>query len=109
MFVVSASDKPEVETPFPGVTRKGLVWGERMLITQIILRSGSVVSKHAHPYEQMGYCIRGAIELEVEGQKAVCRAGSAWSIPADAKHAARGLENSLLVEMFSPPRDDYKD
>jgi len=109
MFVVNAKDKPEVPSPFKGVTRKNLVWGERMLITQIIMRAGSVVDEHAHPYEQMGYCVKGAIELEVEGEKQVCREGAAWSIPSGAKHAASGLENSILVEAFSPPRDDYKD
>jgi quercetin dioxygenase-like cupin family protein len=109
MFVVDSADKPEVESPFPGVGRKSLVWGERMLLTQIIMRQDSVVERHDHPYEQMGYCIQGAIELEVGDEKAICRAGSAWTIPAGASHAATGLENSILVEAFSPPRDDYKD
>ncbi len=109
MFVVDSADKPEVESPFQGVGRKGLVWGERMLFTQIIMRQDSVVERHDHPYEQMGYCIEGAIELEVEDEKAVCGAGSAWTIPSGARHAARALEDSLLVEAFSPPRDDYKD
>lgn len=109
MFVVDAGQKPEVKSPFPGVTRKNLVWGERMLLTQIIMRSGSVVAAHDHPYEQMGYCITGAIELQVGSEKRVCRAGTAWSIPSGAEHAAVALENSVLVEAFSPPRDDYKD
>ena len=109
MFVVDSKDKPEVESPFPGVARKNLVWGERMLFTQIIMRASSVVEEHDHPYEQMGYCIDGAIELKVGDEKHICRSGSAWSIPSGARHAAVALENSVLVEAFSPPRDDYKD
>jgi len=109
MFVVDSADKPEVESPFLGVGRKNLVWGECMLFTQIIMRQESVVERHNHPYEQMGYCIQGAIELEVEDEKRICRAGFAWTIPSGVRHAATALENSILVEAFSPPRDDYKD
>tara|TARA_B100001123_G_C15072195_1_gene932071 strand:- start:552 stop:881 length:330 start_codon:yes stop_codon:yes gene_type:complete len=109
MLFRNSADKDPVQTPFDGVMRNTLVWGEKTLLMQISIENGAVVTMHDHPHEQVGYCIKGCIELEIEGEIQTCPAGSAWVIPGGAKHEARALEDSLLIELFSPPREDYKD
>ena len=103
---IDSSEAKPVDSPFPGVELKIMVHGERMMLNQVHVEAGGCVTMHNHPNEQIGYCVSGAIELEVEGEKKVCRAGSAWIIPGGANHEATAIEPSILVEAFSPIRSD---
>ena len=100
---VDSADIDLADTPFSGVKRKKLVQHENTLLYEIHIEGGGCVSTHHHPHEQAGYLIRGAIELEVAGEKRVCRPGSAWVIPGDTPHGATAIEPTVLIEIFSPP------
>lgn len=103
---IHSSDAKSVDSPFSGVELKILVHGDRMMLNQVHVEAGGCVTMHNHPNEQIGYCVQGAIELEVEGERRVCRAGSAWIIPGGANHEATAIEPSVLIEAFSPIRSD---
>ncbi len=98
---------PPVEL-WPGVTRKTLVWGERTMLCQITLGEGQVVAAHQHPHEQIGYVVAGRLRFIVDGQTADLEAGDGYIIPGGATHEVHGLEDSIAIDIFSPPREDYR-
>ena len=91
----------------PGVNRKTLVYGEKTLLAEFILTKGSMISEHAHPYEQTGYLVKGKLRFTIGSEIIDAEPGDSWCIPSDKIHGAEVLEDSLAIEMFSPVREDY--
>lgn len=93
---------------WPGVTRRTLVWGQHTMLCEIRLDRGQVVPAHQHPHEQIGYVAQGKLQFTVDGQTAVLSAGDGYLIASGLVHEVHALEDSLAVDIFSPPREDYK-
>jgi quercetin dioxygenase-like cupin family protein len=94
-------------TPLGGIRQKTTVWGEKSLMTEFLLDKGAKLPRHAHPYEQTGYLVKGHIRLRVEDEEFDATPGDSWSIIANAMHGAEILEDSVAIEVFSPVRKDY--
>jgi quercetin dioxygenase-like cupin family protein len=105
--VVRASNVEPVEM-VPGVWRRTLAWGERLMVVQVTLEEGAVVPAHRHPHEQITYIVEGELSMEVEGRTYVLRAGDSLLFSADVKHGATALKRTLVIDTFSPPREEYK-
>lgn len=90
-----------------GIEQKTLVYGERTLLAEFLLKEGSVVPEHAHPYEQTGYLVSGHMVFIVGNARHDFMAGDSWCIPMNVEHGAEVLEDSVVVEVFSPVREDY--
>jgi len=90
-----------------GITRKTLVYGEKTLMTEFKLKRGSVLPAHSHPHEQTGYLVSGHMVLSIGGTDYDIRPGDAWVIAGDAVHSAVVKEDCVVVEVFSPVREDY--
>lgn len=82
--------------------------GERMMVTLMTFKKEQQVGVHSHPHEQAGYCIQGRFELTIGGTPTVIEANASYIIPGDTPHSYRVLEDALAVEVFSPPREDYR-
>ena len=91
----------------PGVRMKTLVHGEKTLLGEFRMDAGAEVPAHSHPYEQTGYLVSGRLRFTVAGDRFEAVAGSSWSIPENVEHGAEVLENSVVIEVFSPVREDY--
>ena len=91
----------------PGIQRKTLVYGEKTLMTEFILKGGSVLAHHRHPEEQTGYLVSGHMILTIGDDIHEIRPGDSWVIPGDIGHHAKILTDSVALEVFSPRRDDY--
>ncbi len=91
----------------PGVQGKTLVYGERTLMTEFLLQKGRQLPKHSHLYEQTGYLVKGQIRLSIGPEENEVGPGDSWCIPGGVEHSASALEDSVVVEVFSPVRDDY--
>src|ERR1700761_3519789 len=90
----------------PGLSRK-LVTGERMMIAHVYFKKGDDVPQHSHDNEQLTYVLSGALRvwLGPHGeQEVVVRAGEVIVIPSNLPHRALALEDTLDVDVFSPPR-----
>lgn len=94
---------------WPGVSRRTLVWGERMLLCEIELAKGSVVQPHHHVHEQIGYVAKGRLEFIVDDVSQVVEAGGGYCVPANAVHEVVAHEDSIAVDVFSPVREEYQD
>jgi quercetin dioxygenase-like cupin family protein len=90
-----------------------LVSVERMMLAQVYLKEGAIVPKHSHENEQLTYILEGTLRLWLgeDGAEEVfdVRAGEVLHIPPHVPHRAEALENTLDVDVFSPPRTDWLD
>lgn len=87
-----------------------LITGERMMLAHVYLKKGCVVPRHSHENEQLTYILEGALRFwigEDEGQELVVRGGEVLHIPSNVPHKAEALEDTLDVDVFSPPRSDW--
>jgi quercetin dioxygenase-like cupin family protein len=91
----------------PGIAQKTLVYGERTLMVEFLLKKGSILPRHSHPHEQIGYLITGRIRLSIDSERYDVESGDSWSIPGGMEHGAETLEDAIAVEVFSPVREDY--
>jgi quercetin dioxygenase-like cupin family protein len=89
-----------------------LITGDRMMLAHVYLKKGFVVPRHQHENEQITYILEGALRFwigEDESQELVVAAGEVLHIPSNVWHKAEALEDTLDVDVFSPPRQDWLD
>jgi len=87
-----------------------LITGDRMMLAHVYLKKGAIVPKHAHENEQLTYILEGALRFwigEDESETVDVRAGEVLHIPSNVLHKAEALEDTLDVDIFSPPRQDW--
>ena len=94
-----------------GIERR-IITGERMMLAHVYLKRGAVVPRHSHDNEQITYILEGALRFwigEDESEVLDVRAGEVLHIPSNVPHRAEALEDTLDVDVFSPPRQDWLD
>ncbi|MEJ2186511.1 MAG: cupin domain-containing protein [Gemmatimonadota bacterium] len=87
-----------------------VIGGERAMLAHVYLDEGCVVPKHAHEHEQFSYILEGALHFwlgEDGSEEVVVRAGEVLHIPSNLPHRAQALEDTVDVDVFSPPRQDW--
>jgi quercetin dioxygenase-like cupin family protein len=97
------------ETLKAGVHRR-LISTERMMIAHVYFDEGTVVPRHTHENEQLTYILEGTLRFwlgEDESQVVDVRAGEVLHIPTHLPHRAEALEDTLDVDIFCPPRQDW--
>jgi quercetin dioxygenase-like cupin family protein len=89
-----------------------LITGDRMMLAHVYLKKGCIVPRHQHENEQLTYILEGALRFwvgEDERQVLIVRAGEVLHIPSNVWHKAEAIEDTLDVDVFSPPRQDWLD
>ena len=87
-----------------------LITGERTMLAHVYLKKGCVVPKHHHENEQFTYILEGALEFQIGedgARQEIVRAGEVLHLPSNVPHAARALEDTLDLDVFTPPREDW--
>ena len=90
-----------------GITLTTLAYGEKTHMTQFQLSSGAEIPAHEHPHEQIGTLLSGKIRFNVGGQSRIVEAGDSWCFEGGVEHGAEVLADSVVIEVFSPLREDY--
>ncbi|MDC7226926.1 MAG: cupin domain-containing protein [Spirochaetales bacterium] len=91
-----------------GVEVKSTVYGEKSIMSKFRMRSGHKLPSHNHPdYEQTGYLLEGYIVLSIGGTATEMRPGDSWCIGCGVEHSAEIIEDSVALEVFTYPREDY--
>ena len=90
-----------------GVLLKTLVHGQNTLMGEFRFDRGAKIPSHAHPHEQTGILISGRLRFQIDGEIIEAEAGDSWNIAGGIPHAAEALEGSVVVEVFTPVREDY--
>ncbi len=108
MKLVRREDAPSLETV---KGRRGLILqaGERAMLMMLIVEPGISTPPHSHLHEQMGYLLEGKGVLFSGGESVEIEAGTSFLIPPYESHNfnATGDKPAVLIEAFSPPREDY--
>ena len=89
-----------------------LITGEQVMLTHVYLKQGAIVPQHNHHNEQITYILEGALRFwigEDESEVIDVHAGEVLHIPSLVKHKAEALEDTVDVDVFSPPRQDWLD
>ncbi len=94
-------------SPLPGFEMQAIVGG-RLMANWVRIAPNTEMPEHEHPHEQLGVLLEGALELTIGDETRLLRAGTAYIIPGGVRHWARTLEEGCLVlDVFTPPREDY--
>lgn len=94
------------------VIHRRVVTGERAMIAHVYLDKGAIVPQHSHDNEQLTYIVSGALKfwLGADGSEVlVLGAGEIMHIPSNLPHKAEALEDTLDIDVFTPPRQDWLD
>jgi quercetin dioxygenase-like cupin family protein len=98
--------------PMKGTITRKLITSERMMIAHVFLKKGDDVPQHSHENEQLTYILEGALHfwLGDKGERELTvHAGEVLVIPSYLPHRALALEDTLDVDVFNPPRQDWLD
>lgn len=86
------------------------VSADRIMLAQVFLKKGAVVPTHIHESEQVTYIVEGALRLWLGDngeQEVTVHAGEVLTIPSNVPHKAEALADTLDIDVFSPPRQDW--
>lgn len=97
----------EWEVTGEGVKRKIMAYDDRVMLVKVLFEKGAIGTLHHHYHTQLTHIASGAFEVEVDGKKQVLKAGDAFYIPPNAVHGVVCLEEGMLVDVFSPMREDF--
>jgi quercetin dioxygenase-like cupin family protein len=84
-----------------------MVVGENLMLARVFLKKGAHVPLHHHHNEQVTYILEGALKFAIDGKEITVRAGEVLCIPANMPHEAWALEDTLDLDVFNPPREDW--
>lgn len=104
-----------LETLSPTISRK-LVYNDRLMLAQVFLKTGAIVPAHEHHNEQGTYILEGCLRFWL-GEHADApgevytdiHAGEVLMIPGGLRHRAEALKDTLDLDLFAPPRQDWID
>jgi quercetin dioxygenase-like cupin family protein len=92
----------------PQVTRRA-IHTEAMTIARLSLDKGAVVPAHRHINEQVATVEKGALKFDLDGQEIILGAGQSLAIPPNVPHGVVALEDTIVVDVFTPRRQDWID
>jgi quercetin dioxygenase-like cupin family protein len=96
----------ELERLNPLLQRQ-MVVGEGIMVARVLLKKGCVVPEHSHHNEQITYILEGALKFEIDGKEITVAAGQVLCIPPHMPHKATALEDTVDLDVFTPPRADW--
>lgn len=92
----------------PGLARQVLASGQQMMLVRHVLQAGWEGARHSHPHEQLVYVIQGRLIFIRGTEKFQAQAGDSFVVPGGMEHQATALEDSEVLDVFAPPREDYE-
>lgn len=91
-----------------GVSRKVLSYSENLMTVELHFVKGAIGAKHSHPHEQIGYIVSGKLVYQEEGcEDKVLQTGDTYYVKPDAVHGIEVLEDTVLLDIFTPMRKDF--
>jgi len=91
----------------PGVQHTVISYGEQLMLCEVALQADVDVATHAHPHEQVIYVVKGAIQVTTDTQTFVLKTGESCSLASNVPHGVHALQDSLVIDAFSPIREDF--
>lgn len=106
MFTINQQVK--LEDLGEGVSRKILSYDKKIMAVEVHFEKGAIGALHKHPHEQIGYVVSGAIEYQEEGlENKVLVSGDSYHVAPNKVHGVIALEETVLLDVFTPMREDF--
>jgi quercetin dioxygenase-like cupin family protein len=99
-------NKVERENLNPLIDRE-MVVGDQVMLARVLMKKGAHVPLHHHHNEQVTYILEGALKFAIDGREIVVRAGEVLCIPPNMPHEAWAVEDTVDLDVFNPPREDW--
>jgi quercetin dioxygenase-like cupin family protein len=88
--------------------QRQFVVGQEIMLARVLLKKGCIVPEHSHHNEQITYILEGALRFTLNGDEVVTvNAGEMLVIPSNVKHSAEALVDTIDLDVFAPPREDW--
>lgn len=87
--------------------QRQFVVGQDIMLARVLLKKGCIVPEHSHHNEQLTYILEGALKFWIDGKEIVVHAGETLCIPSNMPHKAEAMEDTVDLDVFSPPRADW--
>ena len=95
------------EVTGPGMKRKIMAWDGKLMVVKVAFEKDAVGTLHQHYHSQITHVESGVFEVEIGDEKKILRGGDAFYIPPNTMHGAVCLEPGVLIDIFSPMREDF--
>jgi quercetin dioxygenase-like cupin family protein len=100
-------DNGEWQKTGEGVRRKILSYDKDMMLVLVEFQKGSIGPIHKHPHKQFSYITKGSFEVSINGEKKIQKAGDGYLMLPNMEHGVTALEDSALIDVFVPHREDF--
>ena len=87
--------------------QRQFVVGQNVMVARVLLKKGCIVPEHSHHNEQITYILEGALKFWIDGKEIVVNAGEVLTLPPHMPHKAEAVEDTVDLDIFSPPRADW--
>lgn len=105
MFILA--DTARVDVVEGGITRQLLGHDSHLMLVRVTFTEGAVGALHSHPHRQVTYVESGVFEVTIDGRTHTIGAGDCYFVPPDVRHGAVALEAGVLIDVFTPAREDF--
>lgn len=106
-YFVTAKEAEQIEM-LEKVHRRTMATTDEAMLCEFLIEKGGVVPSHSHMNDQVGYVVFGELEMTIGSVVKICGPGDSYAIPGGVTHSARALADTLIIDAFSPPRNDYR-
>lgn len=87
--------------------RKMMGYNDEIMMVQVHFDKDGIGANHQHPHSQTTYVVSGKFEVNIDGDKKILETGDGFFVPPNADHGATCLEEGILIDVFSPIREDF--
>lgn len=99
--------QPPFSVPEPGMRRQVLAYNSQLMIVRNYFEKGWSGARHAHPHQQSVYVVKGHILFQADGKQWDLKAGDSLVVDGNVQHQASAFEESEVLDIFTPYREDY--
>ncbi|MGV8095263.1 MAG: cupin domain-containing protein [Mangrovibacterium sp.] len=101
------TEKTDWEYLGGGISRQIMGYDDRIMLVKVKFEKGSVGVAHQHPHVQNSYVAEGVFEVTISGRTQLLRTGDSFFVPSDTVHGVQCIEAGVLIDVFSPVREDF--
>lgn len=106
-FCFVRSTDGTITSPERGLIRRVGAWNDKLLLAEHRMEKGWVGTRHQHPHDQVVYVVSGQLSVTIESETFVAGPGDSFVVRGGVDHQAAALEDSVVVDVFTPCRREY--
>ena len=106
-YFVTPGDVGQIEMA-AGLRRRTMATTDEAMLCEFLIERGTEIPPHSHRNDQVGYLVFGRLQITIGSETRLLQPGDSYAIPGGVTHSARAEVDSLVIDVFSPPRRDYR-